>query len=53
MKSIGLISYLQLQLVLDLAHVLPEDDTFLPKHVALMSVPLYVHDNAHPVIYNK
>jgi len=48
-----IISHLQLQLVLNLAHVLPEDDIILPKHVELMSVPLYVYDNAHLVIIHE
>jgi len=51
MKSV--ISSLQLQLVLDLAHVLPVFDIFMPKHVALMSVPLYVYDNMHTVTINE
>jgi len=42
-----------MQLVLDLAHVLPVGDIFMPKHVELMSVPLYVYNNVDPVTINE
>jgi hypothetical protein len=40
-------------LVLSLVHTLPEEDIFMPKHVGVVSVLLYVYDTVHLLSCNK
>lgn len=45
--------FYQLRLVLNMAHEIPKDDIFIPKHVGMNFLLLYVNDNVHMIGFNK
>jgi len=45
--------FYQFRLVLNMAHEFPKDDIFIPKHVGMNFLLLYVYDNVQMIGFNK